>query len=132
MSTTGYSLAQMTKIDAGDPAGWLVRAQRDLEQSGFGALAVSRETGSVLDLAASLVVGGIARGASLTVYKSYGRVRIAADGDAASATRLEALIADELELVVATRIVKPVATAVSTRPAPAVSEPVSRALTRTI
>jgi hypothetical protein len=131
VSSTGYSLAQMTKIDASDVAGWLVRAQRDLAQSGFGTLAVSRETGSILDLTAALVVGGDACGAMLTVYKGYGRVRIAADGDAASATRLEAIVANELELVIATRIVKPTAAQASQQAAPALSVPLRRALTNT-
>jgi hypothetical protein len=132
MSFTGYSLAQMTKVDAGDVPGWLVRAQRELGETGFGTLAVSRETGSILDLSATLVVGGDPRSACLTVYKRYGRVRIAAGGDAGSAPRLEALLADQLELVIATRIVKPVTTPVSPQTIAALSEPVKRALTRTI
>jgi hypothetical protein len=128
VTSNGYSLAQMTEIDKSDVPGWLVRAQRDLEQTGFGTLAVSRETGSILDLTATLTVGGNPRGASLTVYKSYGRVRIAADGDAGAAMRLEALLANELELVIATRIAK----AAAASEVPAHAGTVTRTLKRTI
>jgi hypothetical protein len=131
VSSTGYSLAQMTAIDTGDVAGWLTRGQRDLEQSGFGTLAVDRETGSVLDLSATLVVGGKPRGASLTVYKNYGRVRIAGDGDAGAATRLESLLADQLELTVATRVAKPGLAAAVTQATPGLAAPLERAMSRT-
>ena len=117
MSSTGYSLADMTDVDKADVVTWLARAQRDLAQTGFGSLAVQRETGSVLDLTATLTVGGRARSASLTVYKNYGRVRIAADGDADAAARLEQLLATELELVVATRFAKAVADSPAPPPA---------------